>query len=100
MGGRGRRERDAEAPGEREARGEGDADGARAGDGDLRTALPGDLCEGGATVRDRGAGAGARCTALGEIRSGDQRQWLHAVLPGAEDRRVRRESAELARGSL
>merc|ERR1711974_164429 len=87
-GRRGRGQRDVEAEGVRKTRGEGDAEGGRARDGDLRFALLGELLQGGPALRGGGVGPGARRPAADEVRPGEQRERAHAVLLGAEDRRV------------
>merc|ERR1711972_107176 len=87
----------AEAAGIREARGEGDIEGGRAGDRDICVALPRELLQGGSVVRSGGAWVGAGRPSVGQVRPGEQREWPHAVLLGAEDRRVSK--AEVALGS-
>merc|ERR1712039_911508 len=83
--------------GVREARGEGDTEGGRAGDGNLRAALSRELLQSSSFVRSRGAGVGAGRASAGQVRLGEQREQPHAVLPGAQDRRM--SSAEVKLGN-
>merc|ERR1712060_522183 len=55
----------------------------------FRLALLGELLQGRAAVRLRGAGLGTGRPAPGEVQLGERRQRLHAVLLGTQDRRVR-----------
>merc|ERR1711920_170351 len=62
--------------------------GPRASDGSLCLAIFGKFLKGGSPKRIGGAWTGARCSSSGEVRPRAQREWLHAVLPCAQDRRV------------
>merc|ERR1711862_647551 len=54
----------------------------------LRTKIPRDFLQGRAAMGCRGAGPWTRRATAGEVRTRKRRQRSHAVLPGAEDRRV------------